>query len=89
MTMINLYAIALYLFPWAILVISILLARVLFKWAKAQKIGAYVFGSFAQMFLPDPYAERTIKVVQENKQQVKKQKENQGEPVDETTYIVP
>lgn len=48
----------------------------LIKWARKRKAGAVVFGALMQMFLPDPYAERTIKIVQECKYENKKQQQN-------------
>lgn len=49
------------------------------KWAKQRKAAAVIFGAAVQMFLPDPYAQRTIKMVQEEKQeQPKKQKQKEG-----------
>ena len=77
--MINLNQIAIQLLPWIILLLLFLFARLLLKWAKAQHTGAYVFGAMVQTMLPDPYVERTIQVVQENKKEVKKQKEHDGE----------
>jgi len=66
---------------WIILLLIFLFARLLLKWAKAQYTGAYIFGAMVQTVLPDPYAERTIQVVQDNKEEVKKPKESDGEPL--------
>lgn len=45
------------------------------KWVKQRKAEAVIFGAAVQMFLPDPYAQSTIEMVQEEKQeQQKKQK---------------
>jgi hypothetical protein len=60
-----------YLFiPWLALVI--LVFSKLFSWAKNKKTSAIVFGALIQMFMPDPYVERTIKVVQQDKKQQEK-----------------
>jgi hypothetical protein len=67
------------LLPWIVLLVIILFARLLLKWAKQQHTGAYVVGAMVQTILPDPYVERTIQVVQHNKKEVKKEKENDGE----------
>ncbi len=74
--MTDLYTIAVLLFPWFSLLVLIVLAKVLIKWARAQHVGAFAFGAIIQMLLPDPYAERTIKIVQEAKKEVK-EKENE------------
>ena len=55
--------------PWLGFVSAILVFAKLLSWAKNRKTGALVFGILVQMFTPDPYAERTIKVVQEDKKQ--------------------
>ncbi len=51
----------------------------LVSWAKQMKTGVLVLGIFIQMFMPDPYAERTVKVVQEDKKETKKQQDENGE----------
>lgn len=56
--------------PWLTLIVILLVFAKLFSWAKNKKTGAFVFGALVQMFSPDPYAERTIEVVQEDKKQV-------------------
>jgi len=68
------------LLPWGIFLAFIFMAINLVKWAKKRRSSAYVFGAVVQMLLPDPYVERTIKLVQEDKKVVKKQKESEGEP---------
>ncbi len=79
--MMDLTQISIQLLPWIILLVIVLFARLLFKWAKSQHTGAYVFGAMVQTMLPDPYVERTIQVVQDNKKEVKKQKESDREPL--------
>lgn len=66
------------LLPWGIFLAFIFIAINMVKWAKKRRSSAYVFGAIVQMLLPDPYVERTIKLVQEDKQVVKKQKESEG-----------
>lgn len=48
------------------------------QWARRQAAAAYIFGALMQTMLPDPYAERTVKVVQEVKQEQKEHKKQQG-----------
>lgn len=69
------------LIPWMIFIGFIGFAWKMVCWARRRKTGAYAFGALVQMVLPDPYIERTIKLVQEDKQQ-KKQRETDGEPKD-------
>jgi hypothetical protein len=64
---------------WIILAIVILIFIKLVSWAKQKKTGALALGIFIQMFTPDPYAERTIKVVQEDKKETKKQQDENGD----------
>lgn len=51
----------------------------LVNWAKQRKAAAVVFGAAVQMLLPDPYAERTIKIVQERKKETRKE-QHKDEP---------
>lgn len=67
--------------PWLILLSSLIVFLVLYRWAKKRKTGALVFMTLAQMVLPDPYAERTIKTVQEEKRQ-KRAQQKDGIPLD-------
>jgi len=53
------------------------LAKILIRWARTQHVRAFAFGAIIQMFLPDPYAERTIKIVQEAKKEVKEKEDEQ------------
>ncbi|WDD97226.1 hypothetical protein [Thalassomonas actiniarum] len=64
---------------YLIFLVFTLIAIKLIQWARKQSRAAYAFGAVTQMFLPDPYVQRTIAVVQENKAPVKKQKEHDGE----------
>lgn len=70
---------AMALLPWVLFVIFIMMSILMVKWAKRRRSSAYVFGAVVQMLLPDPYVERTIKLVQEDKQTVKKQQEDDGD----------
>jgi hypothetical protein len=70
------------LLPWLILVISVLVFFKLFGWARKKKTSAVVFGVLVQMFMPDPYVERTIKVVQEDKKQKISESEDQDSVFD-------
>lgn len=59
-----------------------LLAKLLICWARARKGTAFAIGIVCQMFLPDPYAQRTIDQVtevKETKGQKKKQTESEKE----------
>jgi len=48
----------------------------LIQWAKKRKTAAVIFGAAVQMVLPDPNVEKTIKIVQEQKKEHKKQQED-------------
>jgi len=67
------------LLPWGFLLLVILIGYQLVSWARKQRSGAYIFGALVQMLLPDPYIERTIQVIQENKKTNKKRQQNEGE----------
>lgn len=69
------------LMPWMIFIGFIGFAWKMVSWARKRKSGAYAFGALVQMVLPDPYVERTIKLVQEEKQ-YKKQRETDDAPKD-------
>ncbi len=38
-----------------------------------------MFGILVQMIMPDPYAERTVEIVQEDKKETKKQQDENGD----------
>lgn len=63
---------ALIVFILCVLMLPILGLK-LIDWAKKRKTSAVIFGAAVQMFLPDPCVDKTIKIVQEQKQEVKKQ----------------
>lgn len=67
-----------YLVLWLIVIVLFYLFYKLTVWARKRKKAAYIFGAAVQMFLPDPYAERTIKIVQEKKAEVKKRQQGIG-----------
>jgi hypothetical protein len=66
--------------PWIVLAGIIFTFIRLFKWARNKKTGAFIFAALIQMMMPDPYAERTIQVVQEEKQDIKKGQDENGDP---------
>ena len=72
--------------PWLFFVAFICLCIKMAGWARNRRAGAIAFGLFFQMILPDPSAKVTIEAVVERKQEVKKQQDENGEPVqdDET-----
>jgi hypothetical protein len=62
--------------PWFAFVGLLFTFVRLYCWARNKKKGAFIFGMLMQMMMPDPYVERTIKVVQcETKQEDKKNKQ--------------
>ncbi|MBV1909041.1 MAG: hypothetical protein KUG78_06935 [Kangiellaceae bacterium] len=74
----SLYSLFVTYLPWIAIAVLILVFGKLLFWAKNKKTGAIVFGVLIQMIMPEPYAERTIKVVQEEKK-VSKEKEQEGD----------
>lgn len=68
------------LLPWAAVVGLCAIGFRLVVQAKARKTAAFVIGAFLQMILPDPYAERTIEVVQDRKKEVVRKQDENGEP---------
>jgi len=70
--------------PWIIFGLLVLCFTQLFRWAKKRKTGAVVFMSMVQMLMPDPYAERTIKTVQDEKKTTKKEQDENGDPLENT-----
>jgi len=68
------------IYPWLLFTMFIIFCFKMVGWARKRRSSAVVFGALVQMLLPDPYAERTLKQVQEEKQIVKKQKESDDEP---------
>ncbi len=72
--------------PWVIfLFIIYFIPLKLMHWARRQAKAAFLFGSLMQIMLPDPYAERTVKVVQEVKQKQKQhKKQREGDQVDDS-----
>ncbi|MGO4894018.1 hypothetical protein [Flavobacterium sp. W21_SRS_FM6] len=78
----NLLMILLGLLPWMMFVIFILLGIKLTSWAKKRRSGAIAIGLLVQMLLPDPKAQQTIEAVVERKQEVKKQQDENGDPLD-------
>lgn len=68
--------------PWAAFMGLIILFSKLVGWAKNRKNSAVALAVLVQMFLPDPNVEKTIEIVAEAKQEVKKQQDENGEPLD-------
>ena len=66
--------------PWIVFAGIIFTFALLFKWARNKKTGALIFGVLIQMIMPDPYAERTITVVQEERKATKKEQDENGDP---------
>ena len=79
----NLIMILAVLMPWLFLVLFILLCAKLVSWARQRRTSAIAFGVLVQMLLPDPKAQLTIEAVAESKQQVKKQQDENGKPLDD------
>lgn len=59
-----------------ILVFMIWFGGKLIQWAKSRSNTAVIFGAIAHMVLPDPNVEKTIAIVQEQKQERIKQDRN-------------
>ena len=59
-----------------ILVFMIWFGGKLIQWAKSRSNTAVIFGAMAHMVLPDPNVEKTIAIVQEQKQERTKQDRN-------------
>ncbi len=67
------------LLPWLLLLVLFCVFGKLYGWARRRKTGAFVFGALTQMLLPDPYAERTLKIVQERKQESRREQDENGD----------
>ena len=67
-------------YPWLFFLAVIFVFYKLFSWAKNKKTRALVFGILTQMFMPDPYVERTVQVVQEDKKESKQAEDDSGDP---------
>ncbi len=59
--------------PWIILFGLFMAFKQLYSWARNKKTGAFVFGMLIQMMMPDPYVDRTIQVIQEEKKSTEKE----------------
>lgn len=66
--------------PWLVLAGLAFTFIRLYLWARNKKSGAFIFGMLIQMMMPDPYAERTIQVVQEEKKATRKEQDENGDP---------
>ena len=58
--------------PWVTLIISILVMLKLLTGVRMRKEGVLILALFVQIFLPDPYAERRVKVEQVETKKSKK-----------------
>ena len=67
-------------YSWLFFLVLMFIFNKLFLWAKNKKTGALVFGILTQMFMPDPYVERTVQVVQEDKKESKQAEDDSGDP---------
>lgn len=70
------------LMPWFCFIAFVYLCTKMTGWAKNRKAGAIAFGLMIQMFLPDPKAQITIEAVVERKQEIKKQQDENGDPLE-------
>ncbi len=68
--------------PWLVVGILILTFYWLTKWAKNKKTGAVIFAAMIHMFLPDPFSERTVEVVQQERKADDKEQDS-----DEKLYL--
>ena len=73
------------LLPWLALFGFVIAFYWLIGWARNRRATAFVIGAFFQMILPDPFAERTIEVVQDRKREVVKKQDENGDPPDQQT----
>lgn len=79
----NLIMILAVVMPWLFFVLFILLCVKLVSWARQRRTSAIALGVLVQMFIPDPKAQITIEAVAERKQEVKKQQDENGDPLEE------
>ena len=71
------------LLPWLVLLGIFMFFTKMVSWARKRKTSAIAVGVLAQMFLPDPNVEKTIEIIVEQKQEVKKQQDENGDPIDD------
>jgi len=67
-------------FPWVIFLLIIRLFVRLVSGARRRKKGIIIVAAIFQMFIPDPYVDRTVKVVQI---QTKKESKKESDTIDE------
>lgn len=67
--------------PWIMFLVFIFVCLKLINWARQRKGVAMALGIFVQMFIPDPKAQITIEAIAERKQEVKKQQDENGDPL--------
>lgn len=78
----NLMMILAVLMPWLFFVLFILICAKLVSWARQRRTSAIALGVLVQILLPDPRAQVTIEAVAERKQEVKKQQDENGDPLE-------
>ena len=70
--------------PWLIFLvvgfIVVMAGKLLLSWAKYRRAGAMIFGVLVQMFIPDPYVQRTIEIMVIENKIVKKHHKENGQP---------
>jgi len=65
-------------YPFLIFICAILIFTKLYSWIKNRKTGAVIFALLLQIFMPDPYTERTVKVIQvDKKKEIEKRREEE------------
>lgn len=72
--------------PWVAFLGLIILFSKLIKWAKTRKNSAVALGVLVQMFLPDPNVQKTIEIVAEAKQEVKKQQQGDSDKLEKSNH---
>lgn len=65
--------------PWIVLLVTVFVFSKLVSWAKKKNAAAITFGALVQMFSPDPFAERTIQVIQQDKKSAEHRKQDDSD----------
>jgi hypothetical protein len=68
--------------PWVFFVILTTVFIRLYSWAKQKKVAAIALMAMVQMFSPDPYAERTIEIVQQDKKSGELKQQEDGDSLE-------
>jgi hypothetical protein len=69
--------------PWIVFLLTIFIFSKLISWARKKKTVAITFGVLVQMFSPDPFAERTIEVVQQDKKSAEHRQQDDSDDIDQ------